>query len=649
MKRVLNFLNPKSIFRPSKNRRKKILYSCVGVLGGLLTIFVVLAAMYWGPAHRLMKDGTSGKDAFFKAQDLLLAQDFSGAQTTLEGAVSDFTSAQETFKKFLWLKKIPWVKNQVVALENVLAAGVTTGQSIHKVAAVASSIAQPLTKSKNVSLSALSTKEKSQILESIYNAKPALEDAKRSIDQAVNFVNAIPSDGLLKKIQDVTDPLKEKVPKLQAGLDDAIIVSRVLPVVAGHPALKKYLFLLQNNAELAPSGGFIGTYGILKVKDGEIASFVTDNVYNLDGPAEAWLNIPAPWPVARYNAAPKLFLRGASWSPDFPTTGERAQWFYKAERGPEKNLDGTIAITPTFIESLLTLTGEVTVNGLKFTPENFTEVLQDQVERRFVQQGIAPSKRKEIIGVLSEKILNDVLALPKNRWPDLWKIVQKNIQEKQIILYMNDEYTQSLILKENFGGEMKDVNHDYVAVIDANLASLKSDPVVKRSLRYSVQRDGDDLVADLQFTYKNEGTITWKTTRYRTYVRTYVPEGSTLLSAEGPMIDCKVKKPGQVETTQELKKTVFGAFVCTEPGESKTLHLRYKLPNRISDQVHQQRYQLLVQKQAGTAPIPVTLTLDVKRQITAATGFLKAVELGKDTLSQTETLSQDLQFDLQLE
>ncbi|MBI5038042.1 MAG: DUF4012 domain-containing protein [Candidatus Kerfeldbacteria bacterium] len=640
-KKIRNFVNPKVIYHPPRKTRKKVWWYCFGGIVMLSLFCIVLGWTYMAPAQEVLAQSKAGKDSFLKAQDSLLAQDFSGAQILLDAAINDFTSAQKTFKKFLWLQHAPWLGTQIKAIDNLFSVGIATGQSVHDVSAIASSIVAPLTKDEEISLATLTEEQTHQLLADIYNSKPKLEEAKVSIDQAVSYVDKIPSHGLIRQISEVIAPLKEQVPLLQSGLDQAISVSQILPLIAGYPEPKTYLFLLENNAELAPSGGFIGTYGILKIRDGDITSFVTDNVYNLDEPAEEWLDVDAPWQVARYNAAPKLFLRGASWSPDFPTTGELAQWFYREERGPEKNLDGTVAITPTFIQSLLGLTGEITVNGLTFTSENFTDQLQDQVERGFLRQGLELSERKEIIGVLSKIILDDVLALPKSRWPELWEVFQQNIKEKQILLYANDEYVQSMILKENWGGAIEQVDHDYLSVIDANLASLKTDPVVRRTINYSVERDGENLIADVNITYENTGTITWKTTRYRTYTRVYVPEGSTLLKSEGTMVDCKMDDVGGVETLEEYQKTSFGAFICIEPGESKTLHYKYHLPKRIYDQMSAGSYKLLIQKQAGAGNHAVSARIDLKQPPQQAAGLDIDTIIADTVVSFSSILSQD--------
>jgi len=644
---ISDFIKPKLGFYKKKFNWKKLLIITGVILGIFVIFFGTLFFIYHTPIKKVYSEGLSGKNQFLDAQELLLSQDFSAAQTALDGAVNHFSAAKEEFKKITWLESIPLLGTQIKAIDNLLSAGVTTGESLKEVAFTASIIVQPITKKPDVSLATLTPEETHQLLKNIYEAKPKLENAKKTIDEAVAFIDEIPDKGLIKQIQDAVQPLKEKVPQLQKGLDQAVSASQIIPAVAGYPENKTYLFLLQNNTELRPTGGFIGTYGILRVKDGDIKTFTTDNIYNLDKPAESWLNETPPVQLTRYNAVYKWFMRDSNWSPDFPTSAQKAEWFYRAEKGPEKNFDGIVAVTPSFIQSLLTLTGEMKVNGLTFTSENFIEKLQYQVDQGFLRQDLPESERKEIIGVLSTEILDSVLALPKNRWPDLWKVFQKDIEQKQVLIYLKDAYVQSYIIKENWGGEIRDVDYDYLTVIDANLASLKSDPGVKRSVDYQIRRDGDNIIADLTIKYRNEGSITWKTTRYRTYVRIYVPQGATLLKSEGAMIDCKIEKEGSIDTSEELNKTVFGTFMCIEPGEEKILHIKYKLPTRITEQFKKNTYTLLVQKQPGSQIIPLNLNLNLSSSIYTVFGLDNFQLSDNNKLLFTTDISQDRTIELE--
>jgi len=604
-------------------------------------IDVGLIFIYKQPAQNIYAQGLAGKDSFLKAQDQLVNQQFEDAKESLEKAVSHFEIAQDEIKKLRWLKIVPWLDNQLAAVDNLLVAGINTGQSLQKMNNLTIKIITSFQKEEDISLANLSREETRQLLENIYLAKPVLEESKTSIDKAVEHINKIPQKGLLKNIKEATEPLKEKVPQLQKGIDQAISASQIIPFIAGYPDQKTYLFLLQNNTEMRPTGGFIGTYGILKVQDGDIKYFKTDNSYNLDKAAEGWLNVEPPWPLTRYNKVFKWFLRDSNWSPDFPTSAQKAEWFYHQEKGLEKNIDGVIAVTPTFIQSLLALTGEITVNGLTFNQDNLVDTLQYQVEQGFLRQGLAESERKEIIGVLSKKLLDNILALPTSNWPDLWQIFTQNVAQKHILIYIEDNNTQNFILKENWGGAIKDVNHDYLAIIDANLASLKSDPGVERTIEYTIQQDNNNFIADLKITYKNKGSITWKTTRYRTYTRVYVPYGSKLLKSEGAMVDCKLTEEGSVDTTEELNKTVFGTFICIEPDEEKSLFFKYKLPDNITTLFKRGSYHLLWQKQPGTANYPFSINIKLNKKMQSIQSIDKVSVNSNNEISIAADLSLD--------
>ena len=611
--KINNFLHPKSKKKIKKIRLKKTIIITSIIIGILLLIGLILFFIYKDTGYNIYNKSLSGKDNFYLAQEKIIEQDFDAASLALGEATNNFKEAHSEFEKINWLNFIPWVGIQVNAIDNLLLAGISTGESLNVISNTARDIITPLQKNDDISLSTLSEEETEELMKNIYESKESLEEAKTSIDSAVEYLENVSGKGLLNKIKDVIVPLKDNVPELQNSIDVAISASQILPSIAGYPEQKTYLFLLQNNTELRPTGGFIGTYGILKVYNGDINYFKTNNVYNLDEPAKDWLYIEPPWPLTRYNAVYNWYLRDSNWSPDFPTSAKKAEELYHLERGPEKNIDGIIAVTPTFIQSLLKLTGEITVNGLTFTEENFVETLQYQVDKGFLSAGMEESERKEIIGLLSKEILDRVLELPKSKWPDFWKVFDKDITEKQILIYVKDGYVQDFIEKENWGGSIKKVDHDYLAVIDANLASLKSDPGIKRTISYTLNRDGDNFIANLEINYKNEGTITWKTTRYRTYTRVYVPLGSNLLKTDGSMVDCKIDN-GDVSTEDELGKTVFGAFICIEPGEEKTLSYKYILPENISRNFNNDSYNLLVQKQAGVGSHELYLNFRLKKK-----------------------------------
>jgi hypothetical protein len=154
-------------------------------------------------------------------------------------------------------------------------------------------------------------------------------------------------------------------------------------------------------------------------------------------------------------------------------------------------------------------------------------------------------------------------------------------------------------------------------------------------------------IATVRLIYTNTNrAITWRYTRYRDYVRIYVPEGSELISSEGAMAKDLNQTggriiPGQVDVMKDLGKTVFGAFWSIEPGQTRELTFTYRLPARVSDPlISKGEYQLLLQKQPGSHH-RLTLDLLLGKKLVAASPPEAPADFGDDRYRATFDLSTD--------
>lgn len=598
--------------RGRSNKRKRIwtrllIAGCV-----FLVLLSILGLISYQPGKRAIQAAQAGKTSFIAAQTSIEAQDFSAASESLQQAIDSFREAKKNLNFLAWLRIVPIAERQYRAASHLLTAGIKIGDALFDVTEFGRMTIEPFRTGSQLSLASLTQNDKREILKKMTEAQPMLAEAADQTIAAESEINKIPGSGLMRQLNDAVAPIQEKLPLVKNAITEVASLSKTIPLLAGYPTQKTYLFLLENNTELRPTGGFIGTYGILKVKDGEIATFNTDNIYNLDVPAEKFLNVEPPEPMVKYLKSTNWYLRDSNWSPDFPESAEKALWFYQQERGTEKNFDGAIAVTPTFIESLIELTGDLQVQGITFTKENFIDTLQYQVEQGYYRQGISESERKEVIGSLAQILLDRILALPQSEWDDLWTTFIKDVERKQILIYLKDPELQSIIDSENWGGSVKPTNGDYLMLIDANMAALKSDPGVKRQISYDVSLRGDEAIANLRIVYTNGGTITWKSTRYRSYTRIYVPLGSKIISSNGFMTNDRLQNgvPADAEVGTELDKTVFSGFIAVEPKESGTLEISYSLPQSVYELIKEKNYSLDIQKQAGTSSHQLNVKFD---------------------------------------
>lgn len=392
--------------------------------------------------------------------------------------------------------------------------------------------------------------------------------------------------------------------------------SRVLPVSQEHRSdiealsliadklthtngeIRTYLILFQNNLELRPGGGFIGSFGILKVKDGTVVEFSTHDTGNFDGRIPS--TVTPPYPMSTLLHIDSWKLRDSNFSPDFPTNARQAVSFYAMGDGRE-HFDGVFGITTEVLESVLNITGPVTLEGFPgtYTADKAVLDLEYQVEQGYREQNIAVGERKSVLKTLGEAILVKVKALPIDKQYELFTTILNDLHNKAIQVYFVDEYLQGVATDAGWDGAVDAHWHDdSFMLVDANLGALKSDYHMRRRIEYTVDLSKETPSATLKMTYTHTGVARdWYTKDYVTYLRAYVPEGSFITS---------VTNGDNPTYGNEFGKKFVGVTVGVSLASEKTVTFEYTLPKTIDTS---EWYDLKVVKQAGVTGTPLNVTI----------------------------------------
>ncbi len=412
--------------------------------------------------------------------------------------------------------------------------------------------------------------------------------------------------------------------------------------------IRSFMILLQNDHELRPGGGFLGQYAIIKIKNGAVISSFVEDANLLDQRIKnANIKITPPWPLIRYAQTKRWLLHDSNFSPDFPFNAEKAEYFYRLGGGREK-FDGVIAVNSDVFNHILELAGPITVSVESFTKtldgayvkkidtrtfsgENGTLLLEEAVEKKFIDDKDVPAElkqnRKNLMKQIAAEIiqrLNHIESIPK-----IAEFVQQELRNKNVMLYFPDENLQSLAESVHWdGGVAKDWPSDYLMLVDANLGALKTDYYIKRSLDYLVDFTGEKPRATVTYTYNHTATHgDWRTSDYHTYTRILAPQGAKY-------IEQTRKNTGGILTqdSPELKKTVFGYKVDAVIGQTLETSIQYELPDTITPE----NYRLLIQKQSGVGSLPVTVHLKTKDQ-----EYTENAELTKDLNFSIQTIEEN--------
>ena len=619
--------------RPAFKLLGKLVKYLILTLLAFLVIFLIIYARFYPPLKATYELSLSGKQELMAATTSLKERSWLAAEQQASAARNNFQQALlelDLVSDNFFIKQVPLTKRLINDLVYLAKSGEILGQSLAKLASLGEELAT-LDFSEGKNPLELPPEERASILQLIYESGPELTGLKANLQIALYNLNQVRRFGFLWPLYDELLAYRTQLAEVVTLSENLEPLSKLLLALGGYPQASDYLIILQNTDELRPSGGFIGSFALLSVAAGDILSLETKDSYHVDMPAsELWQKEP-PAAIKKYLQVDTWYFRDANWSPDWPSSAKLIEEIYRGEHEvlglTVPNFAGIISLNPDFIADLISLVGEIEIEGTVYQAEDFQAVLQYSVEMGYKEQDISSWERKNVINLLATELRSRLSNLPLSDWPELIRIINRHLAEKNIQLYFKNPALQGISHNLKADGEVKKTDSDYLLVVDANLAAFKSDAVMLKDIDYTVRQHGLDSAAELKLKYRHEGGFDWRTTRYRSYTRIYLPLGSTFVSLSGLNQNTA---DWSVTDDWELEKTVFSFFLNVEPGTEREFVFHYLLPQTISEQIINNQYQLLVQKQSGRRTRSLTVKLETER------GFS---ELAKSELKQDQVFS----------
>lgn len=581
--------------------------------GGLSTFHILARALEF--KNRLVSIAVLGSQDLTDAKNALQGSDVNGAQAKFQTAYRTFTVGQtqladenQGLMDLLNLLPQKQDSDKLFAAAKLLSAA---GQNFTKAYQSLSGI--------DITATGLSSQGAGKV--DLAGAKISIDTALGQINRAGALLEGVNANDLPASYREKMISLQQNYTLLQkafTSLQDSINLA--FNLLNGD---KHLLLLMENNNELRPTGGFMGTFGDAHIVDGNLLSLNISSIYDLDGQLTKF--IQPPFPV--YQVNDRWFLRDSNWFADFPATAKKITHFYELEGG--NTPDEIVAVTPTVMQNLLALTGPIDLPhyGVTLTQDNFIQTIQ-------TESGVRPdqldNKPKQILADLFPVVITRLGALPKDQFPQLLQVIQDSLNQKQLVMYSRDPDTEAQINSYNWGGGILDSNRDYLAVISANLNGSKTDLFLKQSLSLKTNIDDKGNITDQLTITKTNTMPDSPSSTNSSFIRIMVPQGSLLVSNLGfdyntstPLLlragfqmdpdvadwENSIMKDFVSGTSigSEAGKTFFGNWLTVKGGETKTVTLTYKLPFKLKDP---DQFSLLAQKQIGALPSDFSYEVD---------------------------------------
>ena len=288
----------------------------------------------------------------------------------------------------------------------------------------------------------------------VQTAAPKVQAAAYAVKESVQRLNSIDTSNLVPQVAEPLVEARSELALLQGDLNLAADATKIAPTMLGADTSRRYLLLMQNNAESRATGGIPGALAVLSVNKGKL---------NLESQSSATALGSFVPPVAVdaeqqtiFSARLGKFMQDVNLTPDFPTTAATAKSMW--ERSTGERLDGVISLDPVALSFILNATGPVKISDpavLRIGNGLPTELTGSNVVRTLLSDAYAKIREPELQDVYFAAAAKEIFSALSSGQADSKKLMDalsKGAAERRILLWSASTSEQVVIGNYPLGG-----------------------------------------------------------------------------------------------------------------------------------------------------------------------------------------------------
>lgn len=322
-------------------------------------------------------------------------------------------------------------------------------------------------------------------LAKIADTAPGLDTATQTFAAATGALTALPHHTWLSFIDTARADVLTQVDSLGRTVQSADLAVRILPPMLGADGPKRYFVAFQNEAEARGTGGLPGAFAIVEADHGKLRFIRFESDAALSG-VPAAVNFGPEYRQLYDGAGTTTLYGNGNLSPHFPYAAQI--WSSMWQKVSGERVDGVIAVDPTALSYLLSVTGPVTLpDKTQLSATNVVSLTQSTVYAKFPRSAADLTERRryllDIARAASKKVLDsrvDTTALVK--------AAAKAAGERRLLVWSADPAIQARIEQTSVSGAIPVTTAPYVGLSIVNDGGNKLDYYLDRKLTW--QRSG---------------------------------------------------------------------------------------------------------------------------------------------------------------
>ena len=391
-----------------------------------------------------------------------------------------------------------------------------------------------------------------------------LEEKQPYLEDMLTKIDSLDPDSL---IGGYIGEKKAKIYELVDSYHEATTLLPLLRTIIGDGSDRLYMLVAQNSAEIRASGGFPGSMGTIKIKDGILTIGDFNSVYNVltraGLPADSGLDyedyvfgsawLENPWDacfIPEFTKTARIWAtsyRDGRWTHRYEDRQSQFEQIQKNEEAKQAaieagqpyeektvemvpdeyfenynyymetfHVDGVISMTPAIIQMMLEDVGEITLSdGTTLNGQNATKVLQHDLYYKYFnyieEYPYYAARADELFAETAKAAMKGFVGnFEVSKFSYYYKLFKTGIEKRIIQMWMEDDAEEQVILEAQAGGTLNyDAQNPYTGIYfslsDPSKLGWYMD-IVPEISEPVVNEDGSKTY-DVNVTFRN--TIAW--------------------------------------------------------------------------------------------------------------------------------------------
>lgn len=353
---------------------RNILLLVLGVLVVLGAVGGFCAWRFYQQAMDVRDHELAAVEAVSGLQDVSQLRDADTMNAAIEQAQVHASAAKEIADGALWrvASYVPVLGDDVTAVRGMV--DVVDGMVGETLPSLASTV-------QTLMNSGLSGGGEGQLnLQPIVDAQDGFAKVNELVQQQADAINALPQPHV-GVVRSAYEQGKKQINKVADMLDQVSGMVQAMPKLLGQDGPRTYLLVAQTTSEQRSGGGLVGSLGTMQVDNGNISvgEFHSNKEFvPLGESATAEEHDVFSGPLSFSFDVRDLFA-----VPDFSRTAEMLNTVWQRSEYA-CDIDGVIAIDPLFIQEMVRINGDITLdNGQVLTGDNTAEFMLNGIYKAF--------------------------------------------------------------------------------------------------------------------------------------------------------------------------------------------------------------------------------------------------------------------------